>query len=334
MIGGRLAAASPCKINQRHPPEGHNPQEEALLLESANRQFALVPQEPSVTSATPAPQSAQIQAFLVAGQEAAEAERWVDAGLAWIEAAKLGSLEGANAVSRFAAPRIRPLADAGDPDAQTLMAGILMDYYTKDALPMAVGYARASAAASHPAGLRTYGFMLLRGLGVEEDRVGALELFRTAADAGDSYGAFNAAVIQRESADNTDRDDYIRLLTQAADGGIKQAAAMLGDELAADRRNEEALKWYVRAAECGHDGAADVAADWYRDGIGTIPDLVQAMRWLLALTAKLNVDAVHRAHQIGTLMTNEAILEAGRLANQLTEAEIMVATLAKARERR
>jgi TPR repeat protein len=76
------------------------------------------------------------------------------------------------------------------------MAGMLMDYFTEDALPMAVGYARAAAAAGHAAGLRTFGFMLVRGKGVEEDRDQALELFRAAAAKGDPYGAFNAAVTQ------------------------------------------------------------------------------------------------------------------------------------------
>ncbi|WP_030944301.1 hypothetical protein [Streptomyces sp. NRRL S-646] len=60
---------------------------------------------------------------------------------------------------------------------------------------------------------------------------------------------------------------------------------------------------------------------------------MQAMRWLLVLTAQLNVGAVHRAHQVGARMTDEAILEAGRLADQPTEAQIMVSTLARVRER-
>ena len=71
----------------------------------------------------------------------------------------LGSLEAANAVSRIAGPRIELLADAGDVDAQATIAGILLDYYVVDALPVAVAYAKAAAEAGHPAGLRTYGHM-------------------------------------------------------------------------------------------------------------------------------------------------------------------------------
>ncbi|MET9461593.1 SEL1-like repeat protein [Streptomyces canus] len=72
-----------------------------------------------------------------------------------------------------------------------------MDYFTEDALPMAVGYARAAAVAGHAVGLRTFGFMLVRGKGVEEDRDGALELFRAAAAKGDPYGPFRDRLRKR-----------------------------------------------------------------------------------------------------------------------------------------
>lgn len=288
-----------------------------------------------MTSGTSDARSAQIQEFLVTGQDAAEAGQWAAAGLAWIEAAKLGSLDGANAVSRVAAPRIRSLADAGDVDAQALIAWILMDYYAADALPMAIGYAKAAAEAGHPAGLRTYGFMVQNGMGEEANEVRAIELYRAAADKGDGYAAFNLAVLARSAKVKfTTHDECIRLLTQAANSGIVQAGARLGDELAAIDRDEQALTWLVWAAERGHDGAMNAASDWYRDGIGTPVDNVQAMRWPLPLTGKLNIDAVHKAHQLGELMTDEQIREAGQLSGHPVEAETTVATLEKARNRK
>jgi TPR repeat protein len=284
-----------------------------------------------LTSGTSDARSAQIQEFLVAGGEAAEAGRWVSAGLAWIEAAKLGSLDGANAVSRVAAPHIRPLADSGDVDAQALIAGILLDYYTADALPMAIGYAEAAAEAGHPAGLRTYGFMVQNGMGAEANEARAIELYQAAADKGDGYAAYNLGVLARSAEVKfATHDECIRLLTQAANSGIVPAAARLADELAAVDRDQEALTWLVWAAERGHDGAMNAASDWYRDGVGTPVDNVQAMRWLLPLTAKLNMDAVHKAHQLGELMTDEQIREAGRLSGRSVEAETTVATRGKA----
>ena len=287
-----------------------------------------------MSAKTPQPHAARIQELLVAGQDAAEADQWVAAALSWVEASKLGSLDGANAVSRVAAPRIRLLADGGDVDAQAVMAGILVDFYTADALPMAVGYAKAAADAGHPAGLRTYGYMFSRGLGVEEDHRRAFELSLAAAEKGDGYGAFNAVMIQLRAEKKTiTHAECIRLLTQAAEGGNVEAGALLADRLSAEDRDEEALKWYVWAAERGHDGATNAAADWYRDGLGTAPDDTQAMRWLLTLAAKLNLDAVHKAHTIGARMTDDQIREAGRLANLPDQAEIMVATVHGARSK-
>jgi hypothetical protein len=288
-------------------------------------------QEPSLTSGTPDVRSAQIQEFLVAGREAAEAGSWVAAGLAWIEAAKLGSLEGANAVSLVAAPHIRSVADSGDADAQALIAGILMDYYAADALPVAIGYAKAAAEAGHPAGLRTYGYMVQNGMGEEANEARAIELYRAAADKGDGYAAFNLGILARSAKVKfTTHDGCIRLLTQAANSGIVAAGARLADELAAIDRDQEALAWLVWAGERGHDGAMNAASDWYRDGIGTPVDHVQAVRWLLPLTAKLNTDAVHKAHLLGELMTDEQIREAGRLSGHPVEAEITLATRGEA----
>lgn len=288
-----------------------------------------------MTSRAPDARAAQIRQFLVAGQEAVEAGEWVAAGLAWIEAAKLGSLDGANAVSRVAAPHIRSLADEGDVDAQALIAGILMDYYTADALPMAVGYAKAAAEAGHPAGLRTYGFMVQKGMGEEASESRAIELYQAAAAKGDGYAAFNLAVLARAAKVKfITHNECIRLLEQAANSGIVPAGARLGDELAAVDRDEEALTWLVWAAERGHDGAMNAASDWFRDGVGTAADNVQAMRWLLPLTAKLNMDAVHKAHQLGELMTDEQIREAGQLSGHAVEAETTVATLQKVRKRK
>jgi hypothetical protein len=78
----------------------------------------------------------------------------------------------------------------------------------------------------------------------------------------------------------------------------------------------------------------NAVADWYRDRIRPPVDNVQAMRRLLPLTGKLNIDAVHKAHQFGKLMTDEQIHEAGRLSGHPVEAETTVATLEKARNRK
>jgi hypothetical protein len=60
----------------------------------------------------------------------------------------------------------------------------------------------------------------------------------------------NAAAIQIKAEKKTiTHVQVIRLLTQAAESGIVDAAARLDDRLSAEDRDEEALTWYVWAAE-------------------------------------------------------------------------------------
>jgi TPR repeat protein len=130
--------------------------------------------------------------FLEQARTAVKADDWIRAGQAWVNAAREGNREATDQLPATVA-RLRPLADGASPDGQALLAGILMDYFDDSALPAAVSYARAAAKARHPAGMRTYGYMLHNARGVDKDSVQAAALFRSAAQAGDAYGAFNLA---------------------------------------------------------------------------------------------------------------------------------------------
>lgn len=88
------------------------------------------------------------------------------------------------------------------------------------------------------------------------------------------------------------------LLARAAALGVEHAGALLGDRLSARDRDEEALRWYVWAAERGHLGAMRAAADWHRDGFGTEPDPAGAVRWYLTLLQHGDGDGVHEAIQV------------------------------------
>ena len=258
----------------------------------------------------------RIVGFLAQARAAAEAGEWVSAGRAWIEAAKLGNREGAERVSKDAAPQIKLAADAGDVEAQALLAGILMDYYDASALPMAVEYAQRAADAGNAAALRTVGFMAERGLGMEQDEQRAAEAWRRASDAGDGYAAFNLAGLHRKgTVELSSEDECDQLLTLAAERGVEMAGAVLGDRLSALDRDEEALRWYVWAAERGDVGSMFAAGCWYRDGFGTSRDPVQALRWYFTMFQHGNADGIHEAHKLAAAgMSDEQILEGGRLA--------------------
>ncbi|WP_040921992.1 tetratricopeptide repeat protein [Saccharomonospora xinjiangensis] len=188
-----------------------------------------------------APMPASVPDLLGRGRSAAEAGDWIAAAHAWVQAAMRGSLEGAERATR-AAVELRLSADAGSAEAAALLAGILLEYFDESALPLAVTYAEASAEAGNPAGQRTYGYLLVEGIGVEPDPVAAAGLFRPAAESGDDYGTFNLA------QHTDDADESLRLLARAAGQGLVEAGAVLGDRLSSMDRDAEALNWYLWAA--------------------------------------------------------------------------------------
>jgi TPR repeat protein len=179
--------------------------------------------------------------------------------------------------------------------------------------------------------LRSLGFLLLKGLGVPKDGARAVTLFDAAARAGDRFAQLNLGdVYLRGEIVERNVDKAIELLTAAADQGVVNAMALLGDELGRLDRDEEARKWYVRAAERGHAGAMKAAADYYRDGLGGARDLVQAVRWYWRMLDKGNGDGVHEIHQIAHELTEEQLFEAARLAGDATYAESLIASQARA----
>ncbi|MCD0445782.1 sel1 repeat family protein [Glycomyces sp. A-F 0318] len=256
------------------------------------------------------------------GRRAAAAGDWLAAGHAFVRAAAEGGTEGAE-LAVHAAAELVPLAEGGSAEAAALLAGIHLEHSDETALPTALKYARAAAEAGVPAGQRVYGHMLAQGLGVEADRAHAAELFRAAADGGDAYGAFNLAQLVG------DPEESMRLLAAAAQGGVVLAGAVLADRLSGLDRDEEALGWYVWAAERGHTGAMHAAACWYRDGFGSAPDPVQAVRWWFTMLAHGEGDGVHDAIALARsgALDERQIREAGRLAGTPASAEALIDTV-------
>ncbi|MEV1078331.1 hypothetical protein AB0I98_08765 [Streptomyces sp. NPDC050211] len=106
---------------------------------------------------------------------------------------------------------------------------------------------------------------------------------------------------------------------------MTEAAAVLGDRLAAIDEDAEALSWYLHAARQGHTGSMVAAGCWYRDDLGTAPDPVQAVRWFLAMVDSGNGDGIHEAIQlVKQSMTGEQIRTAGQLASRSSEAETLI----------
>jgi len=275
------------------------------------------------------PRQEKIDEFLKGGEAAATAGDWLSAARTWIEAAKLGSLQGANLVSGTAAPRLLSAADAGDVEVQAVLAGIFMDYLDESALPRAVGYATHAAEQGNADAQRTLGFMYERGLGVMQDIDRAVELWRESSRRGDGYAAFNLAGLHvRGDVPLSGDEECLELLTLAAQRGVVEAGALLADRLAAVDRDQEALSWILWAAERGYVGSMFAAGCWYRDGIGTATDLVEALRWFFTMLDHGSADGVHEVMQLAKSgMSHEQIREAAARAGRPGDAEVTIQTL-------
>ncbi|MCZ4100631.1 sel1 repeat family protein [Streptomyces sp. So13.3] len=220
-------------------------------------------------------------------------------------------------------PALELAVGQGSADAKALLAAVLLDQ--RNDLGRAACLFGEASDAGVLEGMRELGFMLTKGIGLDRDAARANVLFRQAADAGDGYSAFNLSVNYYHGV-GVARNfrEFSRWLQLAADLGIPEACAVLGDQLAKKGREDESLDWYVRAARSGHAPAMFAAAGRYRDGIGCEPDLVQAVRWYLAMLDRGSGDGIHEAIKLVPSMTPEQIVEAGRLSGRNSEAETLL----------
>lgn len=73
----------------------------------------------------------------------------------------------------------------------------------------------------------------------------------------------------------------------------------------------------------------NAAACSYRDGFGTAPDPVQAVRWFFVMLAHGDGNGVHEAIQLAKAgaLDAEQIREAGRLADDPASAKALINTV-------
>ncbi|MFF4403332.1 tetratricopeptide repeat protein [Streptomyces sp. NPDC001404] len=220
-------------------------------------------------------------------------------------------------------PQLEELASQENADAKALLGGVILD---ADSDPVrAARLFKEASEAGIIEGKRGLGFLFDNGIGVPEDPVQANRLFLEAAEAGDGYAAYNLAVnYYKAHGVRRNAREFMRWLRFGAEQGIPKASALLGDTLSAQGRDQEALSWYVKAAESGHTPAMYVAGCWYRDSTGVNADPVQAVRWFLTMLDSGNGDGVHDAIQLARTMTDEQIREAGRLSGHETDAELLI----------
>jgi TPR repeat protein len=114
-----------------------------------------------------------------------------------------------------------------------------------------------------------------------------------------------------------DNNEAVKWFTKAAEKGHTEAQFKLGEMYSkgngVPKDDNKASKWFTKAAERGNATAQRNLALMYYDGKGVIEDYVEAYKW--ALLAGMNGEDVTKIKQdLTTKMTPEQIAEAQKLA--------------------
>lgn len=115
-----------------------------------------------------------------------------------------------------------------------------------------------------------------------DDLMGAMQRLRSAAREGHAPAQALLAYVLDLAEENEEAFDFYR---KAADQGNADGMYGLGNMYAngdgIEQNDEQAVHWYTRAAEAGHDHAVVVLAEAYLKGsLGLSPDRDKALEWL------------------------------------------------------
>ncbi len=200
-----------------------------------------------------------------------------------------------------------------------------MDAYARGDFDAAMKTWRPLADKGDPAAQTNMGFLYYEGKGVTRDYKEAVKWYRMAAVTGYPDAAFNMGVAYSEGK-GVDRnpDEALRWYRLAADSGYAPAQVILGnnyfrgDGVAVD--HQEAANWYMKAAEQGDVVAQFLIANLYISGQGVPQDLVKAYQWLSVAATANHPDAKKNSdrakQQIAGHMMPAQIAQAEKLARE------------------
>lgn len=199
-------------------------------------------------------------------------------------------------------------ANAGNTRAQ-INLGIL--YLRGQGVPRDLVNARAwlekAAASGDPQALYALGRAMSESTEqIAADPVRAADLFRKAAEKGHALASLRYGLALSEGTGiKRDIPTAQRLLVQASDNGIPEAALALGDmaartpasrdKAANERVVQSALNWYTVAAQAGVPSAQFKLANAYFAGVGVARDPAQALLWYSRAAQQGQPQAQHAA---------------------------------------
>ena len=192
-----------------------------------------------------------------------------------------------------------PLANLGDPAAQTLLGEIYARGLGvgRDEKESARWYGIAAKAGVAEAQFR-YALLLLEGKVVERDDATARDLMKAAADAGNPLAAFNYGQMLIQSAPTGGFAEALSYFRRAADKNVPDAEYALSQLHAygkgVEKDDAKARQWLTEAARSGHDLAQIELGIWLINGRGGAADPAEGFLWLKGAAERGNPIAVNR----------------------------------------
>jgi len=180
--------------------------------------------------------------------------------------------------------------------------------------PEARREAGAAAKAGSSAAMILMGVMSQRGLGTPLDEKDALGWYRKAAEAGDQRGValvmtslYSGIGVEKGSAEaNAIAADMRNRMVVRSAPSMEEMAAKgnpreqmnLAAQLELEKRYDEAIVWYQRAAAQGFRPAELNLAQMYEKGIGVKQDTAEARRRYRAMGAEGDAESAYRAAKL------------------------------------
>ncbi|RIY00925.1 sel1 repeat family protein [Aureimonas flava] len=193
-----------------------------------------------------------------------------------------------------------PLANLGDPAAQTLLGEIYGRGLgvPRDETEAARWYGIAAKAGVPEAQFR-YAMLLIEGRAVPPDDATARDLMKAAADAGNPLAAYNYGQMLIRASPTGGFTEAAAYFRKAAESGLPDAQYALSQLYAYGRGTQkaddaEARRWLAEAAKGGSDTAQIELGIWLINGRGGPADPLEGFRWLKGAAERGNPIAVNR----------------------------------------
>lgn len=193
-----------------------------------------------------------------------------------------------------------PLANLGDPAAQTLLGEIYSRGLgvARDEEEAARWYGIAAKSGVAEAQFR-YAMMIIEGQAAKRDDAEARDLMKSAADAGNPQAAFNYGQMLIQASPTGGFAEAVGYFRKAADAGLPDAEYAMSQLYAYGRgvgeaKPDEARRWLGEAARSGHETAQIEFGIWLINGRGGEADPVEGFRWLKGAAERGNPIAVNR----------------------------------------